>query len=55
VNIVLDILLHFINRLYRLEINELILNILLIFLVNIIAVNDDFKGRIRSSYEIEVR
>ncbi len=54
-NIVLNILLYFINYLYRLKIDELIFNILSGFLVNIIAVSDDFKGRIYNNYEIETR
>ncbi len=54
-NIVPDILLRLVSRLYRPKINELILDVFTTFLVNIITINEDFKSSIRSSYEIEIR
>ncbi len=54
-NIVLDILLRFTSRLYRPKIDELILDVFTTFLVNIIAVSEDFKSNIYSSYEVEGR
>jgi len=54
-NIVPDALSRLASRSYRPETDELILNALTAFPVNIIAVSEDFKSRVRSSYEAEAR